>query len=133
MSDRDETRWLTYLSIGGLLASGVLVLIGGFPFDLPMPTHSFGRVSATCGLTRGSTAVARGDLALAWRYNPASFLVMGLGVAGVVRFSVGVVTGRWLNLRVRPGRLAWAAIALLVIALALYQQTNAEFIIHSRA
>jgi hypothetical protein len=126
-------RWWTWMSFGGVAAAMVLALLGGFPFDTPMPTHGFGWVDPTCGLTRGSTAIARGDLALAWRYNPTSFLVMGFGAAGVIRAGAGIVRGRWLNVSLRLGPVGWALVALAVIALTAYQQSNAEFIIRSRA
>ena len=126
-------RWLSWLCLGGLGVAVLLALAGGYPFDTSMPTHRFGWVEPTCGLTRGSTAIARGDLALAWRYNPASFLVMGLGLFGVARLVLGAVQGRWVNVAVRPTRLAWVLLAAAIIGLWAYQQTNADFIIHSRA
>jgi hypothetical protein len=133
VDERDRMRWWTWMSFGGVAAAMVLALLGGFPFDTPMPTHSFGWVDPTCGLTRGSTAIARGDLALAWRYNPTSFLVMGFGVAGVIRAGAGITKGRWLNVSLRLGPFGWVLVALAVIALTAYQQSNAEFIIRSRA
>lgn len=30
----------------------LLAVVGGMPFDLPMPTHGIGLVTPTCGLTR---------------------------------------------------------------------------------
>ena len=129
----DRMRWLTVLAISGALAAAILALIGGFPFDTPMPTHSFGWVEPTCGLTRGTTAAARGDLALAWRYNPLSLGLAALGFAGAFRAAAGLVTGSWINLRIRrPSIAGWAVLALAVVAFTLYQQSNADFIIHSR-
>lgn len=132
ISDTEETRWVTLVSLVGMLAGLALVLNGGFPLDMPMPTHSFGWVEPTCGLTRGSTALIRGDFALAWRYNPASFLVVGGAVAWLVRTVVGLVSRRWLNLRVRPNAAIWIGLAVTVGALLVRQQSNAEFIINSR-
>lgn len=125
-------RWLTFTAIGGLIIAAVLAAIGGFPLDNPMPTHSFGLVEPTCGLTRGSTAIARGDFATAWRYNPAAFLVMGLGAAFVIRAIVGWTMHRWVNLHGRPGKYAYLVGAAAFVALWVYQQTNADFIINSR-
>ncbi len=125
-------RWVTGLALAGVLAAVVLAVIGGFPFDTPMPTHSFGWVEPSCGLTRGSTAIARGDFATAWHYNPASFLVMGFGLMGIVRTAVGYVTGRWINVSYKPGRLALSLAAIAFFGLWAYQQTNADFIIHAR-
>lgn len=132
VSAHDDTRTVTYLALGGVAAAVTLALIGGFPIDIPMPTMSFGWVTPTCGLTRGSTALARGDFALAWRYNPASFLVLTFGVYGIGRFVVGTVTGRWLNLRVRGGRFGGILLVAAFVALGAYQQMHADFIIHSR-
>lgn len=129
----DTMRWWSWLSLGGLATAVMLALIGGFPFDTPMPTHSFGWVEPTCGLTRGSTAIARGDLGLAWRYNPASFAVIAFGLAGILRLAVGAATGRWLRVSIRPRPAGWALIAAAFVALWAYQQTNAAFIIESRA
>ena len=132
VSDRDETRTVTYLALGGIAAAVMLALIGGFPINMPMPTMAFGWVTPTCGLTRGSTALARGDFALAWHYNPASFLVMGYGVYGIARFVGGTITGRWVNLRVRGGRYGGILLVVAFVALGAYQQMHADFIIHSR-
>lgn len=125
-------RWWTVLSAAGLAAAVVLAVIGGFPADLPMPTHAVGWVEPSCGLTRGSTAIARGDFSVAWHYNPASFLVMAFGVAGLARAALGWFTGRWVNLRLRPSAVAWLALGVVLVAFWLYQQTNADFIIDSR-
>jgi uncharacterized membrane-anchored protein len=121
---------MTAIGVGVAL---IFAVIGGFPFDTPMPTHGFGWVEPTCGLTRGSTAIARGDFALAWRYNPAAFLVMTFGLAGVVRTAVGLITHRWVNLRFRPGRIALVIAVAAFFALWFYQQQHADFIISSRA
>jgi hypothetical protein len=132
IGDADGMRWLTYLTAGGVVAAVVLAVIGGFPLDTPMPTHAFGWVEPTCGLTRGSTAIARGDFATAWHYNPASFLVMGFGVFGLVRTAAGFLTHRWFNVKVTWSRVGWVAFGVAFVALWAYQQTNAEFIINSR-
>ncbi len=132
ISGEEQTRWVTVVSLGGLAVGALLVLAGGTPWDTPMPTHSFGWVEPTCGLTRGSTALLRGDVSLAWRYNPASFLVIGGALAWLVRSAIGLVTGRWLNLRIRPTALMWVGVGAGLVALWIVQQSNAEFIITSR-
>lgn len=129
----DENRWVTSTVIGSMLFVVVLVVIGGSPIDLPMPTHAFGWVEPTCGLTRGSTALLRGDLGLAWKYNPASFLLVGGAFVWIVRTVVGWSTRCWLNLTVRPTTLSVAVIAIGSGLLWRVQQSNAEFIIASRA
>lgn len=132
ISGADETRWVTFAILGGLALGLVLVLIGGTPWDTPMPTHSFGWVEPTCGLTRGSTALLRGDVSLAWRYNPTSFLIIGGAITWLLRTVVGSLTGRWLNIRIRPTPAIWLGLAAAVVLLWAVQQSNAEFIITSR-
>lgn len=128
----DRQKRITWLSIGGLLLAAVLAVAGGLPFDLPMPTHLVGWVEPTCGLTRGSTAIARGEIGLAWRYNPASFAVMGFGLLGVLRAAAGFLTGRWVNLEARVGPLSWIAILVALVLLGIHQQSNAQFVMDSR-
>ncbi|QXC60642.1 DUF2752 domain-containing protein [Aquihabitans sp. G128] len=133
VDDRDQMRWLGLVAIGGLVLAAGLAVFGPLPVDIPMPTHAFGWVEPTCGLTRGSTAIVRGDLALAWRYNPSSYLVIAAGALGSVRFVSGAVTGRWLNARLHPRPLGWVAVALVVALLWAHQQRNAQFVMDSRA
>ena len=85
LSDHDHMTWMTWVCALGLGTALVLALIGGLPVDLPMPTHRFGWVEPSCGLTRGSTAIVRGDFSTAWRYNPLSFLVVTFGLVGLAR------------------------------------------------
>lgn len=128
----DEQVLVTRLAVGGPIIAAVLALIGGMPFDLPMPTHLVGWVEPTCGLTRGSTAIVRGDFALAWRYNPASFAVMVFGVVGLLRAAGGMLAGRWLNIEARIGPLGWIALAFGFVLLGLHQQSNAQFVMDAR-
>ena len=132
VSDSDTAPWLTWVSAIGLAAAAVLAVVGGLPFDIPMPTYRFGVVTPTCGLTRGSTAIARGDLGLAWQYNPASFAVIGLGAVGLIRSVVGFTTRQWVTVNCTRSRLAWVLIGVTVVAFSLYQQSNADFIMPSR-
>jgi hypothetical protein len=133
VADHDGMAWMTWLSGIGLATAVVLALIGGLPVDVPMPTHRFGWVEPSCGLTRGSTAVVRGDFSTAWQYNPLSFVVIAFGVIGLARAAVGVLTGRWLNAGIRPTKRTWIALAIPLVAFWAYQQTNADFIINSRS
>lgn len=132
ISERDGTRWVTIVSLVGLAVGVLLVITGGTPWDTPMPTHAFGWVEPTCGLTRGSTALIRGDLALAWRYNPASILIVGGAFTWLLRSVYGHLTGRWLNIRIRPNLWAWLGLGAGLVLLWAVQQSNAEFIITSR-
>lgn len=93
----DEMGWLTRTVAVGGAAAVVLAVTGGMPFSLPMPTHAIGLVDPTCGLTRASTALARGDLVNAWRFNPAAFLLAALAAAVAARTVYGLATHRWLT------------------------------------
>lgn len=128
----DRQTKVTWATVGGVLLATVLAVIGGMPFDLPMPTHLVGWVEPSCGLTRGSTAIARGDLGLAWRYNPASVAVMASGALGTVRAAVGLLSGRWVNVDGRVGPLVWATLFVVVVLLGLHQQANAQFVMDAR-
>ncbi len=133
---RDQAPWVTWTSATGLVAAAVLAATGGLPVDLPMPTHLVGIVTPTCGLTRGSTAIVRGEFALAWRYNPASFVVIGFGLVGSARTVIGILTGRWMFVSQRMSRSQSIALAVGVATIItmfwVFQQTKAEFIIGAR-
>ncbi len=130
----DSAPWLTWISAAGLVTAVVLAAVGGLRFDIPMPTYRFGIVTPTCGLTRGSTALARADFGLAWSYNPASFLVVGAGVVGLARSAIGLTTNRWLMVSCPRPRPVWilVGIGIGIAALWLHQQSNADFIMTSR-
>lgn len=132
LGSTDANRWITGLSLGGLVIAALLALVGGMPFDLPMPTHRIGLVTPTCGLTRGSTALVRGDAALAWRYNPASLAVIAFGILGLARAAIGFATKRWLNLSVRLSPTVWIVLGVLFALLWVHQQGNAEFVMNAR-
>lgn len=128
----DEMRWLTRTVAIGATTAIVLAVIGGMPLALPMPTHAIGVVDPTCGLTRASTAIARGDFVNAWRFNPAAFLLAAAAVAVAARTAYGLTTRRWLTVRFAWNRLRVAAAVVVFAGWWAYQQTNAEFIMHTR-
>lgn len=132
VADSDSVPWLTWMSGFGLAAAALFAVFGGLPFDLPMPTHRVGVVTPTCGLTRGSTAVIRGDFDLAWRYNPASFLVIGGGVLTLARGMAGSISRRWVTVGLPHSRIVWTLLGVAIIGFWLHQQTNADFVITSR-
>lgn len=132
VDSRDHQTAITWVTVGGLVAALVLAAIGGMPFDLPMPTHLLGWVEPSCGLTRGSTAIARGEFGLAWRYNPASFAVMAIGVFGAIRATAGILTGCWVKVEPRIGALGWATLFVGLAVLSIHQQANAEFVMNAR-
>lgn len=128
----DRMRWLSVLTIAGAILGVLFAALGRIPFDLPMPTHAIGVVSPTCGLTRGTVAILRGDPGLAFRYNPGSFAVPLVGLAALIRLALGIFGhDRWLNVRFRPTRTAWIVGAVAFTSWWVYQQSNAIFLMHS--
>ncbi|GHE39087.1 DUF2752 domain-containing protein [Streptomyces lavendulocolor] len=125
-----DTRWWIWGTAGTVvvLAGAAMAVWGMFPVDLHGPGHFAGIMAPTCGLTRSVVAVFRGDLALAWRYNPVGLLVAFGSVAVLARLLVGAVAGRWLVLRVRPGRAGWIILGLSLVALEIRQQGQAELL-----
>lgn len=74
-SDRDEHRTL-FLILGAMVAAGSVLRVLPREVDVVHTfEHGLGFMAPTCGLTRGGLALLRGDLATAWSYNPAVFLV----------------------------------------------------------
>ena len=129
-SEADGHRAITWLAVVGLAAGGLLAVIGLPPLDVHGPLHRFGVMDPACGMTRGVRLVLRGSLAQAVRYNPASPLVVVGAAAVVVRYGFGAVTGRWLNITLRPRPVGIAVLAVLLGALWLNQQHHASLLLH---
>lgn len=126
----DGHRVLTLLAVAGLVIGGALAVFGLPPVDMHGPLHRFfGIMDPLCGGTRGVRYAMRGEWGLAWAYNPASIpLVLG-AIALVVRHVVGMLSGRWLTLRIQwPRRIVLALIAAGVIALEINQQMHAALL-----
>lgn len=117
LTGEDGMRAWTVGSLVVALAAVVFSVVGIPPVPVMWPLYRLGVVLPGCGLTRGVVAVARGDLAGAWRWNPASLLVVVAVAAGIARAAVGAVTDRWLAVRVapRPWLLALGAVAVAVL------------------
>jgi hypothetical protein len=64
----DRQRMLAPLAAGGVLAAGMLAVVGLPPVGLHGPLH-LGIMDPLCGMIRGTVAVVRGQLELAWVYN----------------------------------------------------------------
>ncbi|WP_416529971.1 DUF2752 domain-containing protein [Streptomyces coelicoflavus] len=125
-----NARWW-WLGAGGavIVAVGVAMAVWGmFPVDLHGPTHDAGIMAPTCGLTRSVVAVFRGDISMAWRYNPAGLLVAVVAVAALARLLAGVFVRCGPVLRVRPGRIGWMVLVLALVALEIRQQGQAELL-----
>lgn len=85
-----------------------------------------------CGRTR---AAAQGQLAEAWTYNPLGIVtVYGAGIA-VLRATLGVLGGRWLNVTVgwtpRRRRVVWLVAGLLFVALEVRRQLRADLLMQT--
>ena len=124
----DRHRWAGPLAAVGLVSGGLLAVLGLPLVDLHGPPHYAGVMDPLCGATRGVHAAMLGDFGEAWRYNPLS-LVLVVGAAGaLLREAVGLLRGRWLNLRVTH---RWTAVVfgfVLLAALEANQQAHADLL-----
>lgn len=125
--DRHPTT--TRLALIGVPLTVLLAVVGLPPVDLHGPLHYLGVMGPTCGITRGVMWTARGDLARAWQFNPASLLILPtlFGVTG--RAAYGRLTRRWLNLQIRRRTWLWLISALLLVLLSVRQQLNVDFLL----
>ncbi len=127
--DQDDAfPWLSPLAACGLVAATLLAIIGMPPVNLHSPLHFMGIMDPFCGMTRGAAATMRGELLTAWRFNPASPLILLLGVAALVRTGCGRFAGRWLTVDYRRTTISTALIAIAVVALEINQQLNADLL-----
>lgn len=124
---------MTRLALLGVPLVSAAALVGLPPVDLHGPLHYLGVMGPTCGITRGVMWTARGELARAWQFNPASLLVLPAMAALLIRATLGRVRGRWLNLTVRWRPWLWIVPAILLLLLAIRQQLNAEFLLNNPA
>lgn len=125
---QDGHRVFTGLAVFGLLAGTVMAFIGLPPIDIHGPLHYAGIMDPLCGGTRSVHSLMRGDLAMAWRYNPIAFpLVLG-AIGLLVRHAVGLATGRWMNVRIGDRRAFWGVTATLLVALEINQQLHADLL-----
>ena len=104
----------------------------GLPdISLMGPFYAVGLVMPSCGLTRSVTAIVDGQFLLAWRFNPAGYLVTAALVVCVGRAIIGIATNRWIGLELDDPRPLLAILIVAYGALWVHQQTNAEFIINT--
>lgn len=110
-----------------------MAVFGLPPVDLHGPLHHAGIMDPLCVGTRAAAYTARGEFALAWRYNPLSILVVVGAAALVVRTAVGLLARRWLTLKVswtlRRLWAAWATVLLLLAGLTVRQQLRADLLL----
>lgn len=125
--DRHPTT--TRLALVGIPIAVIVAIVGVPPVDIHGPLHYLGIMGPTCGMTRGVMWTARGDLARAWQFNPASLLVIPSMLALTGRSVYARITGRWLNLHLRWRPWLWIVPATLIILLSIRQQLNVEFLL----
>jgi hypothetical protein len=125
-ADRNPT--LAPLAAAGLLAVGMLAVVGPPPVDLHGPLHHLGIMDPLCGMTRGTVAVLHGQLSRAVAYNPASPLLVAGALLALGRWLVGRLTGRWLEVALRRTPLTLGSAAALVLALWINQQAHAALL-----
>jgi hypothetical protein len=126
----DRTPKLVVVVAVGLGIAAAFAVFGLPDLPLPMPTWAVGVVTPTCGLTRASTALARGQWGLAWAFNPAAYVLAAAAAGVLVRWAVGRRTGRWVNVRIRLTSLGWVAAAVVTATWWAQQQLNAEFVMN---
>lgn len=124
----DAFPWVSPFAACGLVAATLLAIFGMPPVNLHGPLHFIGIMDPFCGMTRGIAATMRGDLPTAWRFNPASPLILLTGVATLVRSGCGRFAGRWLTVDYRRTTISTAFIVIAVVALEINQQVNADLL-----
>lgn len=125
---RDRAKAVGPLAGVGLIVAAALSVFGLPPVSIHPPLHYVGVMDPFCGMTRGVAATARGDFAAAWRFNPASPLVVACLVAAVGRTVFGATTGRWLELRIERPRVFFTAALVFFVGLEINQQMHADLL-----
>ncbi|MGH8870449.1 MAG: DUF2752 domain-containing protein [Acidimicrobiia bacterium] len=125
--DRHPTT--TRLVLIGIPLAVILAIVGLPPVDIHGPLHYLGIMGPTCGMTRGVMWTARGDLARAWQFNPASILVLPTMVVLTGRMIYGRITSRWLNLHIRWRPWLWLIPAVVIVLLSIRQQLSVDFLL----
>lgn len=136
MSPTVAVRWenhdrhvaLTQLAGVGLAAALLMAVFGQPPYGFHGPLHYLGIMSPTCGMSRGVMWLTRGDLGLAWEYNPASLLVLPAGLVALIRALFGRLTERWPNLFFRWNWWILGPLTIALLALAVRQQLHADLL-----
>lgn len=126
--NQDRHVALTQLAGVGLAAALLMAVFGQPPYGFHGPLHYLGIMSPTCGMSRGVMWLTRGELALAWEYNPASLVALPAGVVALIRAVIGRLTGRWPNVFVRWTWWILGPLLAALVTLAVRQQLHAELL-----
>jgi hypothetical protein len=124
--DHDRHTWLAPVALAGLAVAVLFAFVGLPPVSIHGPLHFLGVMDPLCGMTRGTVAALRGDVARAVWFNPASPLVPIGGTLVLLRWAYGKRTRRWLSARLVTRRLPLGLGIAVVLALEVNQQLHAE-------
>ncbi len=123
---RNPYTELLPLVVGGAALAAVLAIVGLPPISIHGPQHFVGIMDPLCGMTRAVRYLARGEVANAWAYNPAVFLLAVTAGSIVLASAYGAMTGRWPLLVAARPRLTRGMVMVLVAALWVNQQMHAS-------
>ena len=73
-----------------------------------------GRPCPTCGMTRGTLSMLRGEILAGWACNPLMFTLLGVAAAAAL-MRAGFARKLEFRLSRRERRLAWAAVVVLAL------------------
>jgi hypothetical protein len=128
----DGHRALTGVAVVGVAAAIGLAVLGLPNVDLHGPLHQWGVMDPFCGGTRAARYAMQGQLGRAWTYNPLGIVAVGVAIAGTGRAVMGVVSGRWVNVRMswspRRRQLVLAVVVIVLVVLEVRQQSLAEML-----
>ena len=126
--DHDRHRWLARTAAVGIVLAIAMAVFGLPPVDLHSPLHYLGIMGPLCGMTRATRHLARFEMTAALEYNPAVLLVAFGGVFALGRWLHGWRSGRWLSIQIDRRRSVFVVAAVLLVALTVRQQANAELL-----
>lgn len=131
VAPRYRHRVVTGLGLAALAAAAGMAVFGLPPVDLHGRLHHVGIMDPLCGGTRAAAYTARGEWALAWRYNPLGILAALAATAAVLRAVVGLLTRRWVTVAWTPRRVRTVAVTatVLLVALTVRRQMRADLLI----
>ncbi|MBF6234613.1 DUF2752 domain-containing protein [Nocardia farcinica] len=126
----DRLQWLTLSALVFLGGAAALRVVGVPSVDLHGPTHFLGLMDPFCGGTRATYLLLTGEVSESLRYNPGVLVLAVVALLALARGAVGVLTGRWLQIALRPGMGRVLRIVAVVAVLGLWvrQQINADLL-----
>ena len=129
LDSADAHRALTWLALLGVVAGTSVAVLGLRAADLHGLLHYLGLMDPLCGATRGVRLAFLGDLAGAWRYNPAAIPLAAGAVFMVARSLLGWATGCWINAELKWTPTIKTVLCVLIVALWVNQQLHAPLLL----